>query len=194
MVRTIVYVCMNTQYRESTQNTSLGSFFDTCANCGDVFLRNSTTNNGRFEFECLLTIGIHRCEDNFTVTILTTTTGLFCILAVNSNFLGECFFVSNLRSTYVSFYLEFTKQTVNNDFQVKFTHTRDDCLSCFSVGRYTESRIFFSQLNQSIAHLILTSFGLGFDSNRDNGFREFHGFQNYRTLFITDCITSCSKF
>ena len=74
MVRTIVYISLNTQYRESAQNTGLSCFFDTFTDCWDVFLRNCTTDNGRSKLECLLAVWIHRCEVYFTVTILTTTT------------------------------------------------------------------------------------------------------------------------
>ena len=49
MVRTIIYVSMNTQYRESAKDTSLCCFLNTFTYCRDVFLRNSTTNYGRFK-------------------------------------------------------------------------------------------------------------------------------------------------
>ena len=35
MIGSIIYIRMNTQYRESTQNTSLSCFFDTFTNCWD---------------------------------------------------------------------------------------------------------------------------------------------------------------
>ena len=36
MVRSIVYVRMNTEYRESTKDTCLSSFLNTFADCRDV--------------------------------------------------------------------------------------------------------------------------------------------------------------
>ena len=54
MVRTIVYVSVNTQYRESAKDTSLCSLFDTFAYSRDVLLRNSTADNGRLKLEGLL--------------------------------------------------------------------------------------------------------------------------------------------
>ena len=74
MVRSIVYVSVNTKNWESAKNTCLSSFFDTFTNCWDVFLRNSTTDNGRFEFECLFAVWIHRLKFNFTVSVLSTST------------------------------------------------------------------------------------------------------------------------
>ena len=128
---------------------------------------------------------------NFTVTILTFTTGLFSILGIDVNTLKECLFVSYLRSTYVSLYLEFTKETVNDDLKVKLTHTRDDCLSCFFVCMNAECRIFLSKFNKCFAHLVLTSFCFRLDSDIDNRLREFHGLKDYREALVTDCITSC---
>ena len=49
MIGSIIYIRMNTQYRESTQDTSLSCFLNTFTYCGDVFLRNGTTNYSRFE-------------------------------------------------------------------------------------------------------------------------------------------------
>ena len=40
---------MNTKYRESAEDTSFSSFFDTFADSWDVFLRNSTTYDCRIE-------------------------------------------------------------------------------------------------------------------------------------------------
>ena len=193
MVRTIVYVCMNAQYRETSQDTSLGSLFNTFANCRNVFLRNSAAHNGRLELEGLLSIGIHGLEDNFTVTVLTTSAGLFCVLAVHSNLFGNSFFVCNLRRTNVCLYLELTKQTVNDDLQMEFSHTCDNGLACLMIGMSTESRILLSQLCQSLSHLALTSFGLRLDSQLDNRLRELHGLKNYRMLLIAESITGSSQ-
>ena len=80
------------------------------------------------------------------MTVLSTTTGLFCIFAVYVYFLGNSLFVCNLRCTNVSFYLELTKQTVNDDLQMKLTHTSNDSLTSFLIGMCTESRVLFCQL------------------------------------------------
>ena len=194
MVGTIVYVSIYTDYRESAKDTSFHSLFDTFANCRDVFLRNSTTNNCGFELVQFFSVGIHRLEFNFTVTILSTTTRLFCILTVYINSFGDCLFVSNLRSTYVSLNLKFTKETVNDDIQMKLTHTSDNGLSCFLICMCTECRVFLCKFCKSFTKFTLSSFSLRLDSQLDNWFWEFHGLQNYRMLFVTDCITCCCKF
>ncbi len=193
MVGTIVYVSINTNNGESAEDTCVGCFFDTFADCGDVFLGNSTADNGGFKLEQLVAICIHGLEFNFTMSVLSTTTGLFCIFVFLVNRLGNGFLVSNLRSTNVSFHLEFTKQTVNDDFQMELTHTCDNGLSCFLIGMSTEGRIFFCKFCKRFTHLGLTCFGLRLNSQFDNGFREFHGLENYRMLLITNGITGSSK-
>ena len=62
MVRSIIYICSYAEYRESAKDTGLCSLFDTFADSRNVFLRNSTADNGRSELECLFAVRIHRCE------------------------------------------------------------------------------------------------------------------------------------
>ena len=127
------------------------------------------------------------------MSILSTTTGLLSILGIHFDSLGKRFLISNLRSTYVSFYMELTKQTVNDDLQMQLTHTGDDGLTGFLIGMSTESRIFFCQFCKSFTHLALTGFGLRLDSQLDNGLRELHGLKDYRMLLITDGITGSGE-
>ena len=128
------------------------------------------------------------------MTVLSTTTRLFCIFAVYVYFLGNSFFIGYLRSTYISLYLELTEQTVNDDLQMKFTHTGNDCLTSLLICMSTEGRILLSQFCKSFTHLALTGFGLRLDSQLDNRLRELHGLKDYRMLIITDGITSTREF
>ena len=207
MIGTIVYIRMNTQNRESAKDTGLSCFLNTFTNCRNIFLRNSTTDYGRLEQQCrrlvnqdvrlrikikMVAVCFHGLEFHFTVTILSTSTGLLSVLGIHFNSLGKCFLVCNLRCTNVCFYLELTKQTVNDDLQMELTHTCDNGLSGLLIGMSTESRIFLSQLCKRLAHLALTSLGLRLDSKLDNGLREFHGLKDYRVLLVTDGITGSS--
>ena len=189
MVGTIVYVSVNAEYRESAEDTCLSSLFDTFAYSRDVLFRDSTADNAGLKLEGFFAVRIHRSEVYLTVTVLTTTTRLFCILAVYIYSLCEGLFVSYLRSTYVSFNVELTKQTVYDNLQMELAHTSDDCLTSLFVCISTEGRILLCQFCKSLAHLVLTSFGLRLDSDVDNRLRELHGLQDYRMLLITDSIT-----
>lgn len=50
----------------------------------------------------------------------------------------------NLRLAHIGLYLEFSQQSVYDDFQMQLTHTGDDSLTGFPVGIGFERRIFFS--------------------------------------------------
>ena len=194
MVGSVIYICVDTNYRESTQDTGFHSLFDTFSYCRDIFLRNSTADNSRFKLVSFLTVCIHRLEFNFTVTVLSTTTRLFCIFAVNVNRFCDSLFVSNLRSTYIGFYFELTKKTVNDDLQMKLTHTGDDRLACFLICMSTECWVFLCKFCKSFTQFALSCFCLRLDSQLDNRIREFHGLQDYRMLLVAECITCSSKF
>ena len=77
---------------------------------------------------------------------------------------------------------------------MKFSHSGDDCLSSLLISMSTECRVFFSQFCKRFTKFTLGSFCLRLDSKLDNWFWEFHWFQNYRMLLVTDCITCCSEF
>ena len=46
---------------------------------------------------------------------------------------GDSLFVVNLRCTLVNLYTELTTETVNDDIEVKLTHTADDGLACLMI-------------------------------------------------------------
>ena len=189
MVRSIIYVSLNTNYRESPKDTGLHSFFDTFSNLRDVFLRNCSSDYSRLELECLFTVDVHWLKFNFTVSVLSTSTRLFCVFTVNVNRFCKCFFVCNLWSTYVSLYLKLTKKSVYDDLKMKLTHSCDDCLTCFLISMCTEGRVFFCQFCKRFTKFTLGSFCLRLDCKLDNRLWEFHRFKNYRILLVTECIT-----
>ena len=80
VVGSVVAVCVNAYYRESAEDTGLHRILDTFVYSRDVFLRNRTADNRRLEGVCLLTVCIHRLEFNFTVSVLSASTGLFAYL------------------------------------------------------------------------------------------------------------------
>ena len=168
---------MNTDYRESAEQTGLHSLFDTFAYRRDVFLRNRTADYSRLELECLLAVDIHRLELNFTVSVLTTTTGLFCILAVHVNRFCDGLFVSNLRCTYVCLYLELTQKSVYDDLQVELAHTGDDRLSCLRISVRAECRVLLCKFRKRLTQFALGSLCLRLDRELDNRLRELHGLQ-----------------
>ena len=74
-----------------------------------------------------------RSDLNDDVGELTTTASLLLEYLTMLNCGGDCLLVVNLRCTLVDFDTELTAQTVNDNVEVKLTHTADDCLSGFVV-------------------------------------------------------------
>ena len=162
------------------------SALNTCVNSGDIFLGNGTAHNLVDKLVALTAfIGF---DTKLNMAVLTLTTRLTGVLGVDFGIRSDCFLIGNLRSAYVGFNLKFTKKSVHNDFKVKLTHTRDDCLTGFLVRPCSEGGVFLGEFCQSKRHLFLTRFGLRFDSQIDNGIGEFHGFENYGIGVVTKSI------
>ena len=68
-------------------------------------------------------------NNNLDIGKFTSTTSLFLVNFSVLNPSSDGFFVSNLRSTLVTFYLEFSFQPIDQNLQVQFTHTRDHSLT-----------------------------------------------------------------
>ena len=90
----------------------------------------------------------------------------------------------------VTFNLELTFQTVDDNIQVKLTHTRDNCLTSLFVSLNCKRRIFFSQLSQAIWQFIHILLSLRLNCDTNYRFREVHRLQYNRCSFVTQCITS----
>ena len=188
MVGTVVAVRLDAEHRISAEDTGLHRILDTGVNCRNILLRDGTADRGVDKLVSLLRVGIHRAEDNLAVTVLTGTTGLLLVFAVDVDFLGDGLLVGNLRRTYIGLDLELAEKTVYDDLQMELAHAGDQRLSGLLVGRHAERGILLSKLCQSLAHLVLTCFRLRLDRDFDNGLRELHGLQDYRMILIADRI------
>ena len=174
MVRTIVYIRLNAYNRESSKDTSLHSFLDTFPDLRDIFLRNRAADYCRLELEYFFAVDIHWLKLNLTVSVLSASAGLLRVLAIYVNCLGKCLLVSNLRCSYISLYLELTEKSVNDDLQMKLSHSGNDRLTCLLISMRTEGRILFRKLRKRLSKLALGSLGLRLDRKLDNRLRELH--------------------
>ena len=153
MVRTVENGNLNVNNRIAAQDTGLHSFLDTCVDRSDELLRDAAADC--LVNELVTLTGLLGLKSEPAVTVLTVTTGLTYELTLSFNSSSDRFLIRNLRCAYVSLNLELTEKTVNDDIEVKLTHTCDDCLSCFLVGICTERRVFFCELLESDKHLLL---------------------------------------
>ena len=153
MVGTVENSNLNVNYRIAAQDTGLHSFLNTCIDRSNELLRDASADC--LVNELITLTGLLRFESEPAVTVLTVTTGLTYELTLSFNSSSDRLFVGYLRCAYISLNLELTEQTVNDDIEVKLTHTCDDCLACFLVGICTERRVFFCELLESDKHLLL---------------------------------------
>lgn len=127
------------------------------------------------------------------MTVLTLTAGLAGILRIGICGLRDRLTVGNLRLTDIGLNLELAKHTVDNDLQMKLTHTGDDCLARLLIGVGLEGRILLRKLLKGDAHLLLTGLCLRLDRNTDNGLRELHGLKDDR-MFSSQSVSPVVVF
>ena len=127
MIRTVVQGNLDVYYRIACEDTGVKSALDTCVNGGNELLRDRAADN--VVAELITLTGLVRLNSDLNVTVLTRTTGLALILHINIGIAGDGLLISNLRCAYVSLNLELTEQSVNDDIEVKLTHTSDDRLT-----------------------------------------------------------------
>src|SRR5699024_9152915 len=127
--------------RVACKQTVFGSLNYTLLNRTDVFAWYNTTDDFIDEFKtCTFFI---RFKLNIYVTILTTSTRLADKFTFSLCGTADRFTICNLWSTNVCFHFEFSFQTVNDNIQVKFTHSRNNRLACFSICFSFECRVLF---------------------------------------------------
>src|SRR5690606_29138687 len=137
---------------------------------------------------------ISRSDFELNIGEFTTTTSLFFVHFSVLYHHSEGFFISNLRSTLVNFYFEFTTQTVDDNFEVKLTHTSQDSLSGIFVRIYTKCWVFFYQFSDSHTHFIYVCLSFRFYCDCDYRFWDKHVFQDDGIFFIAKSITCFDIF
>ena len=70
---------------------------------------------------------------------------------------------------------EFAFETVDDDVEVKLSHTGDNGLAGFFVGLNLEGWVFFGELLQTHAEFVEVFLSEGFDCDTDYGIGEVHG-------------------
>ena len=190
MERTVNQGNLELLNREACQNTVLHCCGETLLHRWDEFLRNVTTLNFVNKLQVAFEAFVNRFNANDDVGKLTATTALLLVNLTEVNSLGDAFFVCYLWTALVTFNLEFATQTVDDDVEVKLTHTADYGLTGFFVSLYTECRVFFSKLLQAYAKTVEVLLSLRFNSDTDNWVWEVHCFEHDWSIFSTQSVTS----
>ena len=109
------------------------------------------------------------------MAVLTPTTTLADKAPVNIlNSVADGFFISDLRFANIGLNPEFAFEAIHNNLQVQFTHPRNNGLSGVWINSDVKSRIFFGQLAQRDAELILIGLGSRFNCHRNHGLGKIH--------------------
>ena len=178
MVRTVVDRDLDVDHRIARDDAVVHSLAHAVLDRVDELLRNDTADN--LVLECEAFARLLRRELEPAMTILAMTARLTDKLAFRLCRLADRFAVRNLRIADIAVDLEFAQHAVNDDFQMKLAHARDDRLTRLLVRAHTERRIFFRQLLQGDAHLLLIVLRLRLDRNRNDWVGELHRFKNDR--------------
>ena len=168
-------------------NAALDRFMNAVDDLGNEFLGNRAADDFVNHLHALA--GFIRGHRDARVTVLTFTTGLADELAFAFGRFGNGFAIRDLRGTGVGFHLEFALEAVNDDFQVQFTHARNDELAGLFVGEATEGRIFFRQALETFGQLVAVLLGLRFHGHADDRFREGRRFEGHVEVFVAQRIT-----
>src|SRR5258705_11662324 len=147
MVRTMIQTNFHGIDRISCKGSIRHGLLKTLLQRRDEFAGNHTAYDVILKFKSWLIFRAQFTGSDFKYDIskLTTTTSLFLVNLFVLNGLGKCFFVGNLRSALVDLYLEFTLQTIDDNFQVQFTHPAKNNLTCFMICIHAQGWIFFYQ-------------------------------------------------
>ena len=83
------------------------------------------------------------------VSVLAAATGLLDEFTLANSGFSNCLAVSDLRFTDATLDFKFTLHAVDDDFEVKLTHTGNNGLAGFFVGFNNESRVFIGKACES---------------------------------------------
>mmetsp|Transcript_15354 Transcript_15354/g.20245 ORF Transcript_15354/g.20245 Transcript_15354/m.20245 type:complete len:294 (-) Transcript_15354:21-902(-) len=195
MVSTVSKSGLQSKNRVSSNNTGSQNGFDTLLNTRNIFLRNVTSLNIRSEFEIHGTLFFGeflRLEGKLNTSILSRTTRLLLVGVVNLSNSCDGLTVRHLGCTNIGLNVELTLHAVNNNFQVKLSHTFNDGLTSFFVTTETEGWILGSKTDKGLRHFLLIGLGLGFDGNLNDGFREFHLLKDDSIVLATESFSGGS--
>ena len=187
VVRTIEQGGAQVHDRETGDDTRAHHLFQTARDARNVFLRHGATLDVGGELET--GTRFERFKLDFNLGVLTGTTRLLLVRVLDFTRLGDRFTVVDLRRADVGFNLEFALEAIDDDVEVKLTHTFDDGLVGFFVTREVERRIFLRELDQTGGHLFDVSLGLRLDGNLDNGIGELHAFEDNLLSLVAQRVT-----
>ena len=191
MERTISQCNLKTSHWETTEYTVAKTILEALLYCRDELLRYVTTLNNVDKLQVALLVILVLWLDSYVNTSeFTTTTRLLLISLTALSCLSNSLLVVNLWLTLVTLYLELTLQTVDNNIEVKLTHTRDNGLTTLLISTNGECWILLSKLRKTVIKLSNVSLALWLNCDRNHSVREGNRLEDDWCVLITESITS----
>ena len=191
MEATIGKSYLQTCHWEATEYTILQAVLESLLYRWDELLRNITTLYLVDKLKIALCVVFVLWSDgNIDTSELTTTTRLLLVCLTALCCRRDSLLVVNLWLTLVALYLELALQTVNDDIEVKLTHTRDNSLAALLVSTYGKCWVLLSELGKTVVKLGNVGLALWFNSDRDNCIREGHRLEYDWVCLIAESVTS----
>src|SRR6266404_400934 len=186
VVAAVVKGRLDVNHLVARQHTAFHRFLDTFPDALYVLARDDAADD-RID-KLVPGPGFGRFELDFGVPVLTASARLTNKLPDSFRGFAYCLSISDLRSSDVRIDAKLPLQAIDDDLEVKLTHSADDDLARFLIGCYFETGVFGRQTLETDAQLLLILPGLGFDCLGDDGRGEFKSLENDRAGLLTDCV------
>ena len=130
-----------------------------------------------------------RLDLQFDHAELAVTAGLAHETALGFRRAPDRFAIRHLRLADIGVDLELAQHPVNDNLQMQLAHPGDQRLRGLLVDADAERRIFFGQLLQRLAELLLIGLGLGLDRDLDNRIGKLDRFEHNRMGRVAQSVT-----
>ena len=169
---------LDIHHRISGEHPVFHRLFDAVLDRADELARNGAALGAVDEFESAALA--ERLDPEIDHAELAMAAGLAHETSLGLGGLANRFAIRDLRLADVRIDLELAQQAVDDDFEMQLAHPGDQRLRSFPVDADAERRIFFRELLQRLAELLLIGLGLGLDRDLDDRIGELDSFQHDR--------------
>ena len=191
MVLTVEQGDLQVDQRITGEHTVLHRVLRTGIHRRDVLARDTTAGDSIVELVGGAVFGVHqRLELDDDLGELPRSTGLLLVgVLVLVDGAADGLAVGDLGLAHIRLDLELPLHPVDQDVEVKLTHTADDGLAGLLVELHRERRVLFGELLDRGTELLLVGLGLRLDRDVDDRVREAHRLQHDGRARIAQGVT-----
>mmetsp|Transcript_37450 Transcript_37450/g.112301 ORF Transcript_37450/g.112301 Transcript_37450/m.112301 type:complete len:411 (-) Transcript_37450:1631-2863(-) len=192
MVGTINETSLHSQNGETSNDSRSENRRDAFLNTRDVLLGDGPSLDVSLELEVHAVLISHVLGDELELDtcVLTGSTRLLLVGVIDLGLLCDGLAVRDLGGANIGLDIELALHAIDNDLEVELTHTLNNSLPGLLITRETEGRILLREADEGVSHLLLISFGLGLNSDLDDGLGEVHLLENDSIIFHAESLAS----